>query len=126
MMAHDDLQELWRPEARAQLPFLQLLRLYLDPFALLRNPNVGDPRDQAQALQYNCQHRRMLLTYARRWTLIGTACLASAMPLCAQAQAEPLLWMPILGLEVGFSTALPMLLFSLALYVLLGVEQKKR
>jgi hypothetical protein len=37
-------------------------------------------------------------------------------------RAEPILCIPILGLEVGFSAAVFMLLLSVAVYVVLGLD----
>ena len=102
-----DVEALTRREARAPLSFWRLLRLYLDPLALLKNVALD-----ADALQYNCRHRRMLLPYAWRWTLIGGASLACEIPLCAHAGGAPILLVPILGLDLVFSAALFLLLVS--------------
>ena len=125
-MTSDQVEALARPEARSQLSFWQLLRLYLDPFALFRNVNDESPWAQTQAWQYNCSHRRMLLAYARRWLVIAIACMAIMHPLGALARSAPVLFVPIAGLELGFSTALCALVFSLTVYVILGIEAKKR
>jgi len=101
----------------AEVPFWRLLRLYLDPFALFRNITVGAPSAQAEALQYNRRHRAILLTYVRRWATIAALCVFGMAPLGAAARAEPILCIPILGLEVGFSAAVFMLLVSVAVYV---------
>src|SRR6478672_1206112 len=99
------VEALAKPEFRARLSFWQLLRLYLDPFALFKNATTGTRWAQAQALQYNRRHRRILLAYVRRWALIGLACITSLLPLGAAARSEPALIVPILGLELGFSAA---------------------
>lgn len=119
-----DVEALARPEVRAQLSFGQLLRLYLDPFALFRSVTVGDPRAQEQALQYNRSHRRILLSYARRWAMIAITCIASAAPLGALAGSDPVLAVPLIGLELGFSVAVCVLLLALAVYVLLGFDDR--
>jgi len=49
-------------------------------------------------------------------------CASGMAPLGAAAQAEPILCIPILGLEVGFSAAVFMLLVSVAVYFVLGLE----
>jgi hypothetical protein len=118
------VEALARREFRAELSFWQLLRLYLDPFALFKNVTTGTRWAQAQALQYNRRHRRILLTYVRRWALIGLACICSMLPLTAAARSEPVLLVPILGLELGFSTAVCVLLLALTVYVLLGLEDR--
>ncbi len=119
-----DAEALARPEVRAGLSFGQLLRLYLDPFALFRSITVGDARAQEQALQYNRRHRRILLAYARRWAMIAIACIAAAAPLGALARTDPVLAVPVIGLELGFSLAVCVLLLALAVYVLLGLDEK--
>ena len=93
------------------------LRLYLDPFAPFKRVTV-----EADALEYNRRHRGVLLAYARRWAIIGLVCALGMEPLAALARAEPILCVPILGLELGFSTAVCMLLLALAVYIVLGFE----
>jgi hypothetical protein len=93
------------------------LRLYLDPFAPFKSVTV-----EPDALEYNRRHRDLLLAYARRWAVIGLVCALGMEPLAALARAEPILCVPILGLEIGFSTAVCMLLLAVAVYVVLGLE----
>jgi hypothetical protein len=121
-----DVETLSRREARQQLSFGRLLRLYLDPCALLKTVTRGAPGARDEALRYNCRQRRVLLAYARRWSLLGLACLVLDYPLCALASAAPLLLVPIVGLDLVFSGALCLAFFSLALYLLLGLEQRRR
>ncbi|HZQ75352.1 MAG TPA: hypothetical protein VFB08_20755 [Burkholderiales bacterium] len=118
-----DVESLARPEVRARLPLWQLVRLYLDPFALFKNASAGTPGAQAEALDYNRRHRRILLAYAWRWLVIGGGCLGGMSLLAALARAEPVLIVPIVGLEIGFSAAVCALLLSLAVYVLLGLHE---
>jgi hypothetical protein len=118
----EDVEQLLRREVRAPLPFLKVLRLYLDPFALFKNVNAGDAAAQAGAAEYNRRHRRMLLTYARRWSIIAAACMASVAPLVGAAVSEPILCVPFLGLELGFSIGLCSAVLSVAVYVVLGLE----
>ena len=120
-MEPQDVEALARPEVRAALPFWWLLRLYLDPFALLKSVAQG-----AEALQYNCRHRRMLLAYVWRWALIAGASLACAWPLCAHARALPILLVPILGLDLVFSAALFCLFASATVYCILWLEDTRR
>jgi len=118
MQQGHDAESLLDPQARAGLPFLRLLRLYLDPFALLKSG--------ADALQYNRRHRRMLLAYARRWALIGLASLACAMPLCDLARAAPILLVPIVGLDLVFSAALFLMFLSATVYLVLWYGEGRR
>ena len=120
-----DVEALARRDVRAGLPLRLLLRLYLDPFSLFKNVTVGPPRSQAEALQYNRRHRAILLAYARRWGAIAIACLVSAMPLGALARGEPALCMPVVGLELGFSFAVCVLLIAIAMYILLGLDDAR-
>jgi hypothetical protein len=119
---HEDIEALARPEGREKLPFTRLLRLYLDPFALLKSVTAGPPGSQSEALRYNRRQRRMLLAYLRRWAVIGIACLSSDLALARAAPGEPLFGVPFLGFELGFSLAVCVLLLVGAVYLLLGVE----
>jgi len=94
---------------------LRQLRLYLDPFVPFRSI-----AHEADALDYNRRHRGMLLPYARRWAMI--ACAGGLFPLGVAARVEPMLCLPVLGLELGFSTAVCVLLLALAVYVVLGLK----
>ena len=105
-----------------EVPLRRSLRLYLDPFALFKNINIGPAAARNAALRYNRRHRAILLTYVRRWGAIGVLCACGMVPLGAAAQGEPILCIPILGLEVGFSAAVFMLLLSVAVYVVLGLD----
>jgi hypothetical protein len=113
-----DVEALARPEVRARLSPWRVLRLYLDPFGLFKDLTAGPA-----ALQYNRERRHMLLTYLRRWAVIGGLCLTGMVPLGARAATQPVLFVPIVGLELGFSTAMCMLFFILAAYVVLGLER---
>lgn len=95
----------------------RLLRRYLDPFVLLQSI-AAEPN----ALEYNRRHRGILLIYARRWAAIAAVCASVMFPLAALARTQPLLCVPILGLELGFSTAVCVLLLALAVYVVLGLR----
>jgi hypothetical protein len=97
--------------------FWRRLRLYLDPFALFKSMTAD-----ADALEYNRRHRAMLLAYAKRWTAIGLACAGLMEPLVTAARADPIFCVPILGLELGFSAAVCMLVVSVAVYVVLGLD----
>ena len=93
------------------------LRLYLDPFAGFKSI-AAEPG----ALEYNRRHRDRLLTYVRRWAMIALLCVIGMEPLGALARAEPMFCVPILGLELGFSAAVCMLLLAAAVYFVLGFE----
>ncbi len=97
--------------------FWRLLRLYLDPFVSFKSIAA-----EADALEYNRRHRGVLLVYVRRWATIAAACAGTLFPLAALARAEPMLSVPILGLELGFSAAVCMLLLCVAVYVVLGAR----
>ncbi len=121
-MTDDDVEALAQPEHRAHLPLGRLLWLYLHPFALLKNVAEGSPARRAEALRYNRARRRMMLRYVRRWAAIAAACLATGLHVGAVAGAEPVLGVTFVGLELGFSFAVCVLLFAAAVYFLLGVE----
>ena len=64
----------------------------------------------------------MLLPYALRWALIAIACVAAMTCLVAFSRGAPVLWIPIVGLELGFSTALCIFFLCLAAYFVLGLK----
>ena len=97
--------------------FWRSLRVYLDPFVLFKSIAADD-----DAVEYNRRNRRLLLAYARRWAMIGLACAGGMEPLAVLSRAEPMLSVPTLGLEIGFSASVCMLLLSIAVYVVLGLE----
>ena len=111
-----------RPE---QESFWRLLRLYLDPFTLFRSVTSGSLLEQAEALQYNCRQRRFLLTYARRWAVIGAASGALLLALCPLARAEPMLLVPIIGLDLLFDAAFLLLVLCACVYFVLGVQERR-
>ena len=117
-MDHRDVEALASAESRKHLPFGRLLRLYLDPFALFKTL-ASEP----DALQYNRRQRRMLLAYVRRWALIALVCLAMFARFAALARGQPLLWIPLAALEVGFSSGLCLSLLSIAAYIVLALER---
>ncbi len=96
---------------------LHALRQYLDPFAPFRSISAD-----AGALEYNRRHRGLLLTYLRRWTVIALLCIGGMEMLAMLAGLRPLLALPLLGLELGFSASVCMVLLSLAVYIVLGLE----
>ena len=96
---------------------MRRLRRYLDPFADFKSLST-DP----DALEYNRRHRGRLLTYVKRWAVIALLCALAMQPLGALARAQPILCVPILGLGLGFSSAICMLLLAGAVYLVLGLE----
>jgi hypothetical protein len=96
---------------------MRRLWLYLDPFIGFKSI-AAEPG----ALDYNRRHRALLLTYIKRWATIALLCALGLEPLAALARTEPILCVPILGLELGFSVAVCMLLLAAAVYVVLGLE----
>jgi hypothetical protein len=99
-----------------------VLRLYLDPLLLFRNVSAGPPAAQALALRRNRRLRRILLAYGRRWATITFLCLAVIARLAALVRVQPLVWIPLAALEVVFSSGLCMSFFSIAAYVVLGLD----
>ena len=96
---------------------MRRLRQYLDPFAGFKSIAAD-----ADALEYNRRHRTQLLTYVKRWAMIALLCALALEPLAALARTAPLLCVPILGLEIGFSASVCMLLLAAAVYVVLGLK----
>jgi hypothetical protein len=93
------------------------LLLYLDPFAPFKNIAA-----ETDALDYNRRHRHLLLTYVRRWAVIGLSCAAGMEALGLLARVEPYLVVPIFGLELCFSASVCMLVLAAAVYWVLGLE----
>ena len=122
--ADEDVEALVQSQAREHLSFWQLLRLYLDPFALFKNVTVGTRWARAQALSYNRRQRGILLTYVRRWAVIALASALSVGPLSALAATQPVLLVPILGLELAFTLSVCAASLSLAVYFVLGVARE--
>ena len=108
-----DAESLLTPEARAGLPLLQLVRLYLDPGALFKDASRGSARARELALLYNRRMRWMLLPYIRRWTLIAASFCAGIAP--AEA-ASPI---PAAALAVGCSISLIVVACMVHAYVFL-------
>jgi hypothetical protein len=91
--------------------------LYLDPFAPFKSIAAD-----AGALEYNRRNRDLMLPYVRRWATIALACAAGIELLAVLAGLRPMLAVPILGLELGFSAATCMLVLSVAVYWALGLR----
>jgi hypothetical protein len=96
---------------------MRRLRLYLDPFT-----DFKSIASDAGALDYNRRHRGQLLRYLKRWAIITLLCALALEPLAPLARTEPLLWVPIAGLTLGFCAGVCLLLLAAAVYVVLGLE----
>ena len=123
-IAHLDAEQLARPEHRAELPFLQVLRLYLDPSPLFKNVNAGTPLEQARALEYNRRNRCILPAYAQRWGMIALVCFLGIAQLGATHLSGPLLYVPVLALALGLALAVAAVLVNFAVYVVLGIARE--
>src|SRR5688572_21574386 len=114
--AHD-IEKLLTREARARLPFLELLRLYLDPGALFKDATRGPARERQSALSYNRRMRWMLLTYVRRWVVLALALFLCIEP--AQAMSS----IPAAACAVSVGVALTVAAVTVAAYFLLGSSE---
>lgn len=108
-----DVESLLTPEARARLPLLSLLRLYLDPGALFKDASRGSARARELALTYNRRMRWMLVPYIQRWTLISLTFFVGIEP--AEA-ASPI---PAAALAVGCSISFIVVVCTALAYLLL-------
>ena len=93
------------------------LRLYLDPFARLKSV-ATDP----DALAWNRRHRGLLLDYVRRWGVIALVLVGALGPLAALARVQPAVVVPVGALELGFCGAVCMVLLTIGVYVVLGMD----
>ncbi len=122
--ADEDIEALARPEGRAGLSLGELLRLYLHPFALLKDVSARPLRLRVEALRYNRARRSMLLAYVQRWAVIAAVCLIAALHLAVRAEG-PALGIAFVGADLGFAFALSIVLLAAAVYFLLGSEEPK-
>ena len=109
-----DIERLLTREARARLPFLRLLRLYLDPGALFKDATRGPARERQSALSNNRRMRWMLLTYVRRWVV-----LAAGFFLCIEP-AQAMSSIPAAACAVSVGVALSVAAVTVAAYIQLG------
>ncbi len=116
---HEDVETLLTREARARLPLLHLLRLYLDPGALFKDASRGSAHARELALAYNRRMHWMLVPYIRRWTLIAASFFLGIAP--AEA-ASPI---PAAALAVGCSISLIVVGCTALAYVLLRAPNWK-
>ena len=115
--ATKDIETLLTREARATLPFLRLLRLYLDPGALFKDATRGPWRERLSALSYNRRMRWMLLPYVRRWMVIAATFFLCIEP--AQAMSS----IPAAACALSVGVALTVAAVTVAAYFLLGASE---
>ena len=123
ILSDEDVERLLQPEARAGLPLLTLLRIYLDPFVLFKNVNAGNIFNQRAARAYNTALRWVLVDYMRRWSCIASACLLALNPTAALAHANPVFLVPAVGLGVMFTVGFVALMLTVATYLGLGMPE---
>jgi hypothetical protein len=116
----EDVEALLKPDNRARLPFLRLLCLYLDPFALFKDASRGNVYTQRLALSYNRAMRWMLLRYLRRWTMIAATLFVSIAPAEALAAQGSVFVIPAAASAVGCCIAVTVIVCTVTTYVLLG------
>ena len=114
--AQTNVELLLTRDARASLSTLQLLRLYFDPGALLKDASRGSAYWRGQALAYNCRNRWILLAYLRRWGMIAATLFLGIAP------AEAVSQVPAAAVAVGCTTALVVTLWTAVCYLFLGTR----
>jgi hypothetical protein len=113
----ENIEGLLTREVRARLPFLQLLRLYLDPGALFKDATRGPVRERQRALSYNRRMRWMLLTYVRRWVVIAALFFFGIEP------AQAMSCIPAAACAVSVGIAVTVAAVTVAAYFLLGTPE---
>jgi hypothetical protein len=111
---NEDVETLLTRDARARLPGLRLLRLYLDPGALFKDATRGPESARRYALTYNRRMRWMLVPYIRRWTTIAATFFFGIAP------AEAVSLYPAAALAVGCSISLVVTGCTAVAYFFLG------
>jgi hypothetical protein len=109
-----DVEALLTREARSRLPFLQLVRLYLDPGALFKDATRGPASVRRHALSYNRRMRWMLVHYIRRWMVIAALFFLGIEP------AQAMSCIPAAACAVSGSIALTVIVVTATAYFLLG------
>jgi hypothetical protein len=121
--AHDaEVEALLKRDARAQLPLVRQLVLYLNPFALFKDAARGPAAMRERALSYNRAMRWMLLPYVRRWVLIALTSFAGIAPAEALAAESSFFMIPAAASAVSSCIAATVVVCTLAAYVLLGAR----
>jgi hypothetical protein len=119
-LREEDVEALLKPDVRARLPFVRLLALYLDPFALFKDASRGNIYAQRVALSYNRAMRWMLLRYLRRWTLIAATLSVSIAPAEALAAQGSVFVIPAAATALGCCVAVTVIVCTVTTYILLG------
>ena len=113
----ENIEGLLTREARSRLPFLLLLRLYLDPGALFKDATRGPVRERQRALSYNRRMRWMLLPYVRRWIVIAALFFLGIEP------AQAMSCIPAAACAVSVGIAVTVAVVTVAAYLLLGTPE---
>ena len=110
----EEIEALLTRESRAGLPFVRLLRIYLDPGALFMDASRGPAHARSRAMAYNRRMRWMLLLYLRRWSVI------SALLFLAIEPAQAVSCIPAAACAISVSVALTVIAVTALAYFLLG------
>jgi hypothetical protein len=121
-LEQSEVETLLTPEGRALLPLSYQLMLYLDPFAFFKDASRGNVWVREAALRYNRRQRSMLLTYIRRWLLIGATSFLGIASSETLAGHVPLFIIPAAGFGIGCSVAIVFSTWMSAIYLLLGAR----
>lgn len=119
---NEDVEQLLRPESRAQLPFHRLLVLYLDPFSLFKDASSGPENLRRCARAYNRAMRGILLSYLRRWLFIAASLFAAVTPAEALAAEAPIFKLSAAACAVGSCIALAVIACTAVAYLILGTR----
>jgi|SRR5882672_6664451 len=123
-LAEPDVENLLRPDSRAQLTFGQQLLIYLNPFALFKDASNGTAMVRERALSYNRAMRWMLVAYLRRWVLIAASSFLAIAPAEAAAAQVSFFILPAAAFAVAACIAFTVTFFTLAAYVLLSASHR--
>lgn len=115
-----DVERLLTREARSDLPFGQLLRLYLDPGALFKDVSRGSAAVRRSALSYNRRMRHLLLPYMRRWMAIAAVLVFAIFPAEALHAQTALSLVPAAAFAVAGTVAITVIACMAVGYFLLG------
>jgi hypothetical protein len=117
-----NVEELLRPESRAQLPLHRLLVLYFDPFSLFKDASRGPESARRRARAYNRALRGILLAYLRRWLFIAASLFAAVTPSEALAAEAPIFKLSAAACAVGSCIALAVIACTAVAYLILGTR----
>lgn len=124
-VAGEDVELLLRAEHRAQLPFVRLLALYLDPFAFFKDASRGTVHTRAAARRYNRALRWVLVPYLFRWLAIALLLYAAVMPAERYIAFHPLLKIPAAACAVGSCIAVAVLTWTVVAYLMLAAAENR-